>query len=124
MMHAISIHHIKLPFSPESGRALRRFYAEHLGLKEVVTGQSSGFRFMLGQAWLEFAPSPSPVRDVISQIAIHLVDLPTFRHRLLQAGHILEESIALPGYRRFFVSDPAGNRLEFLEPEPNGAFTV
>ena len=37
--------------------------------------------------------------------------------RLLQAELPLVESQALPGYLRFYVKDPAGNQLEFLEPD-------
>ena len=37
--------------------------------------------------------------------------------RLLQAELPLVENRALPGYLRFYVKDPAGNQLEFLEPD-------
>ena len=36
---------------------------------------------------------------------------------LLQAELPLVENRALPGYLRFYVKDPAGNQLEFLEPD-------
>ena len=36
----------------------------------------------------------------------------------------LEEHQPLPGYLRFYVNDPAGNRLEFLEPDPHQASLV
>ena len=47
----------------------------------------------------------------------HVQDLPALRHRLLQAELALVENRALPGYLRFYVKDPAGNQLEFLEPD-------
>ena len=40
-----------------------------------------------------------------------------FRSRLLLAQLPLVENRALPGYLRFYVKDPAGNQLEFLEPD-------
>ena len=123
-MGAISIHHVQLPFPLEKGAEIQRFYTVHLGLKEIISFQQGGYRFALGEIWLDFAPSPAQVRDLIAQVAIHVEDLPALRHRLVKDGYVLDESIALNGYRRFFVDDPAGNRLEILEQEPHGAYTV
>jgi catechol 2,3-dioxygenase-like lactoylglutathione lyase family enzyme len=123
-MSAISLHHVQLPYPVNKGSETYRFYADYLGLKGIGGGSSGRFSFDLGGTWLNFAPSPVAVNDVIAQLAFHVLDLPTLRHRLLQAGFVLEESQALPGYRRFFVYDPAGNHLEILEPEPHGSFTV
>lgn len=38
--------------------------------------------------------------------------------RLEAHGVPTEWDAHLPGHRRFYAHDPAGNRLEFLEPEP------
>lgn len=123
-MSAIALHHVQLPYPVDKGPEVYRFYAEFLGLKEIGVASASRYRFAVGRSWLCLAPSPVDVSDVIAQLAIHVADLPALRNRLLQAGHILEESQALPGYRRFFVYDPAGNRLQILEPEPNGSPTL
>jgi catechol 2,3-dioxygenase-like lactoylglutathione lyase family enzyme len=123
-MSAVSLHHVQLPYPVDKRAEMHQFYADYLGFKEIGEGKTSRFQFDLGGTWLSLAPSPFVVSDVIAQLAIHVLDLPTVRHRLLQAGFVLEESQALPGYRRFFVDDPAGNRLEILEPEPYGSFVV
>ena len=34
------------------------------------------------------------------------------------AGHAPEWDANFPGYRRCYVSDPFGNRLEFLQRQP------
>ena len=36
---------------------------------------------------------------------------------LRAAGAAVVEDDAMPGYRRFYVTDPFGNRLELMEPE-------
>jgi hypothetical protein len=36
--------------------------------------------------------------------------------RLRAAGHDVRVDDLLPGFRRFYVDDPVGNRLELLEP--------
>ena len=123
-MSAISLHHVQLPYPVDKGFLVHQFYSDYVGLKEIRVNSSCRYRFALGETWLELAPSPVDVNEVIAQLAIHVSDLPALRHRLLQAGFALEESQVLPGYRRFFVYDPAGNHLEFLEPEPYGSLTV
>ncbi|MBX9936169.1 MAG: glyoxalase, partial [Burkholderiaceae bacterium] len=52
-----------------------------------------------------------------SHLALEVDNLPELRSRLLQAQLALVENRALPGYLRFYVKDPAGNQLEFLEPD-------
>lgn len=68
-----------------------------LGFKGIGEGNTTRFQFDLGGAWLSLAPSPFVVNDVIAQLAIHVLDLPAVRHRLPQAGFVLEKSLALPG---------------------------
>ncbi len=43
-------------------------------------------------------------------------NLDAFRSRLSEGGHAPHDDEPLPGYRRFYVADPFGNRLEFIEP--------
>ena len=123
-MTALSIHHVQLPYPLDKAPQVYRFYTEFLGLRDFGAPGASRFRFGLGGAWLDLAPAVVAVSAATAHLAIHVLNLPELRHRLLQAGHVLEESQALAGYRRFFVNDPAGNRLEILEPEPEGSLTV
>ena len=60
---------------------------------------------------------PSPPVSFCPAANTITVDLPALRGRLLQAQLPLVENRALPGYLRFYVKDPAGNQLEFLEPD-------
>jgi hypothetical protein len=43
-------------------------------------------------------------------------DLGAMAQRLRAAGHEIRPDDLLPGFRRFYVDDPVGNRLELLEP--------
>ena len=123
-MAALSIDHVQLPFPVNKAAQVYQFYTERLGLKNFASIQSSRYRFGLGGQWLDLVPSPNATPVQAGHVALNVLDLPALRHRLLQAGHVLEETRALPGYRRFFINDPAGNRLEILEPEPDGVWTV
>ncbi len=48
-------------------------------------------------------------------VAFEVEALDAARARLGAAGVPIEEGRVMPGVRRFFVRDPAGNRLEFYE---------
>ena len=49
--------------------------------------------------------------------ALLVDDLEGLRGRLARSGVAVVEDEPLPGFSRFYVSDPFGNRLEFLEQE-------
>lgn len=123
-MSALSIHHVQLPFPVDKAAQVYQFYTEFFGLKNFTAPNATQFRFGLGGQWLDLQPRSDTAPVQSGHLALNVLDLPTLRHRLLQAGYALEETQALPGYRRFFINDPAGNRLEILEPEPDGAWTV
>ncbi|MOA60725.1 Glyoxalase-like domain protein [compost metagenome] len=52
-----------------------------------------------------------------SHLAFEVQDLPALRQRLLAAQWPLVENQGLSGVARFYLKDPAGNQLEFLEAE-------
>jgi catechol 2,3-dioxygenase-like lactoylglutathione lyase family enzyme len=47
-----------------------------------------------------------------------VADIDALAARLAGHGISVEWDRKFPGYRRFYVHDPLGNRLEFLQPEP------
>lgn len=49
--------------------------------------------------------------------ALLVDDLDALETRLIEAGIEVVVDRALPGFRRFYVSDPFGNRLELLSPD-------
>jgi predicted enzyme related to lactoylglutathione lyase len=49
--------------------------------------------------------------------ALLVESLNTLRSRLVDAGASIVDDQPLPGFRRFYVSDPFGNRIELLSPE-------
>ncbi|UCU97636.1 VOC family protein [Acidovorax radicis] len=113
-----SINHVQLAFPAGAEASIRRFYASLLGLPEVCLQAGNTLRFAAGTQRIDLVPTEhwQPV-PAVSHLAFEVQDLPALRHRLLQAGLPLVENRALPGYLRFYVKDPAGNQLEFLEPD-------
>ncbi|WP_394788639.1 VOC family protein [Rhodoferax sp.] len=128
-MNIHSIHHAQLAFRAGDEAQIRRFYNQLIGLTEFKAGHQpvSGtpLRFVAGQQRIDLVPTdnwqPNPIP---SHLAFEVQDLPSLRRRLLSAEVELEESRPLVGHLRFYVKDPAGNQLEFLEPDASQASTV
>ena len=107
--------HVQLAAPPGCEEAAREFFAGTLGLREIEKPASLAAR---GGVWFaldgqvlhigveaDFRPArkghPAFVVDDLAALAARLGDVDW------------DESI--PGVRRFYASDPWGNRLEFLE---------
>jgi catechol 2,3-dioxygenase-like lactoylglutathione lyase family enzyme len=113
-----SINHVQLGFAAGQQSLVRHFYGELLGLQEFKAGSGNALRFFAGPQRVDLVPvvdwhgAPTP-----AHLAFEVQNLPGFRARLLAAGFELDETRPLGGHLRFYVNDPAGNTLEFLEPD-------
>ncbi|WP_433180956.1 VOC family protein [Actinoallomurus sp. CA-150999] len=117
----IGVHHVQLAAPSGTEGRMREFYAGTLGLTEVPKPVELAAR---GGAWFR-APGIEihigaeagfrPARKAHPGILVR--DLEALAARLRAAGYCVVRDGLLPGYRRFYVEDPVGNRLEFLEPE-------
>lgn len=113
-----SIHHVQLGFAAGQQARMRHFYSELLGLKEFKAGGGNTLRFFAGPQRVDLVPVDDwQVAPTPPHLAFEVQNLPGFRARLLDAGFVLDETRPLGGHLRFYVNDPAGNTLEFLEPD-------
>lgn len=121
-----SINHVQLAFPAGTQGQIRNFYSSLLGLRELrqpTPGPS--LHFAAGAQRIELVPAERwQAAPSASHLAFEVDNLPELRHRLLQAELPLVENRALPGYLRFYVKDPAGNQLEFLEADTEQALAV
>jgi len=114
-----SINHVQLAFPAGAEGQIRNFYSALLGLPELrhaATG--TALHFAAGAQRIELVPTERArwaAAPAASHLAFEVDNLHELRGRLLQAELPLVENRALPGYLRFYVKDPAGNQLEFLE---------
>ena len=97
----------------------RRFYAELVGLDEIdrpSTMGGTGAWFRAGSQELHVSEHEPFVAASKAHPAFELdgPDLDTLAARLEAAGAEVRWDDRLPGARRFYSFDPAGNRLEFL----------
>jgi catechol 2,3-dioxygenase-like lactoylglutathione lyase family enzyme len=114
------IDHVQLAM-PAGGEALARaFYADILGIQEVPKPVNPASR---GGCWFERGDLKihlgveadfRPARK--AHLALLVADLLELEAKLKASGFILKDDEPLEGYRRVYVDDPFGNRVELMEP--------
>lgn len=107
---------------PSGGEdAAREFYAGTLGWTEIekppVLAGRGGCWFGSDDLEVHLGVE-DPFRPALkAHPGILVGDLDAVADGLLASGHEIRHDRDLPGYRRFYVNDPFGNRLEFLQPD-------
>jgi catechol 2,3-dioxygenase-like lactoylglutathione lyase family enzyme len=116
----IGLHHVQLAVPAGSEPALRRFYGGLLGMAEIpkpeeLAGRGGAwFRSGTAEVHLGVEATFRPARKAHPGLLVG--DLDAIATRLAEAGHSVQPDDLLPGYRRCYVDDPCGNRLELLAP--------
>ncbi len=120
-MQLLGIDHVQLAMPPGGEAEARRFYAEVLGLIEVVKPEALAAR---GGCWFESESTIihlgveetfTPARKAHPAFCVE--DLEACRRKLLAAGMDVTPDESLPGVRRLYTADPFGNRVEFIQDE-------
>ena len=108
-----------LAIPPGGEDACRPFYLDVLGMTELVKPPRLAAK---GGLWvradgveihLGVEQGFRPARK--AHPGIRVVGLDALESRLTAAGVPVEWDNDFPGHRRFYASDPHGNRLEFIE---------
>jgi catechol 2,3-dioxygenase-like lactoylglutathione lyase family enzyme len=117
-VHALD--HVQLAMPAGQEALAREFYCGILGLSEVPKPANLAKR---GGAWFEGGNLRVPLgveadfRPAKKAHPAFLVQrLDALTSRLQQAGIEVVTDEPLEGYKRIYVSDPFGNRIELLEP--------
>lgn len=110
----VELDHVQVAAPPGCEAAARAFYGELLGLEEVEKPASLKGR---GGVWFQqlhvgVEEDFRPARK--AHPALRVSDIDALATRLTTAGKRIEWDDALPGIRRFYTSDPWGNRVELL----------
>jgi predicted enzyme related to lactoylglutathione lyase len=115
-----AVDHVQLAAPPGSEDRLREYYAGVLGMTEIpkppVLAARGGCWFHAGEVHLHIGIEGDfrPARKAHPGLRVTGIDLYAARLRAHGAQVAWDEN--MPGHRRFYSSDPVGNRLEFLEP--------
>lgn len=116
----LAYHHVLLPIPVGSDDHCRAFYCGILGMTEVPKPPALAAR---GGLWLrsgslelhlgvdvDFRPLRKPHPGIL------VGELDVLADRITRAGIEIRWDSDFLGMRRFYVDDPVGNRLEFLQP--------
>jgi catechol 2,3-dioxygenase-like lactoylglutathione lyase family enzyme len=115
----VGLHHVQLAAPAGSEEALRAFYSGLLGLPEAakptVLSARGGVWFRSAGVELHLGVEAGfrPARKAHPGLLVD--DLDALAARLVAAGAEVTWDGELPGFRRCYVADPVGNRLELLE---------
>ncbi len=116
----IELDHVQIAAPAGSVAQARRFYGELVGLEEIERPETMGGEgvwFALGERELHVGTTDefSPALKAHPALRLGLdSELDALARGLERAGVEIVWDERLPGARRFYASDPWGNRVEFL----------
>ena len=116
------IHHVNVTVPKSLENAAKHFYGVVMGLEEVPKPESSrgrgGAWYQLGLLQLHLSIETSLGADCISKrhVCYTVSNLAEAEEQFRNAGvEILPDDQPTPGWLRFYVRDPGGNRLEIAQ---------
>ena len=118
-----AIAHIQVTYSPEVEDAMLFFYSKVLGLTEIDKPEAikanGGAWYVLGDIQVHLSIEKNPSNATSRRHICYLVrNLEAFKQHLQEHGvEILGDRQPVPGINRFFLRDPAGNRIEIASSE-------
>ena len=120
----IELQHVSIPIPKDGHDAARAFYGGLLGLPEIEKPEPLRAR---GGVWFECGAHQlhvgveddfRPARK--AHPALRVASTAQLRALAERLGDVRWDD-DLPGFQRFYVDDPFGNRLELLTPTSTGA---
>lgn len=115
----LEIDHIQLAAPKGCEEDARTFYGKILGLTEIPKPENLAKR---GGCWFQFGKQEIHIgvqEDFIPAKKAHpgliVKNLNELRAHLITFGIEIKSEPPIAGRERFFVADPFGNRIEFLE---------
>jgi len=116
------IHHVNVTVPKSLEDAAKNFYGVIMGLQEVPKPESSRARggawYQLGRLQLHLSIESSFGAECTSKrhVCYTVANLAEAEERFRSAGvEILPDDQPTPGWSRFYVRDPGGNRLEIAQ---------
>jgi len=129
MIPLAAIDHVQITVALEHVDATLAFYENAIGLERIAkSNDRPGGWFQLGDHQLhvgvEGAENASREANLESKrhVCFRVTDLAAAERALRDAGvAILPDADPAPNWKRFYVRDPGGNRVEIAEPVGPGA---
>ncbi len=119
-MGIVALDHIQLAMPAGEEDKARAFYEGVLGLAEQPKPKNlarrGGVWFAKGDVKIHLGVEAGFRPAKKAHPAFRVENLAELRARCEAAGYPTVDDPPLPGYERFYVHDPFGNRIECLEP--------
>ncbi|MFF4651232.1 VOC family protein [Streptomyces sp. NPDC001380] len=119
-----ALDHVQLAAPPGTEDALRAYYTGALGMTEIpkppALAARGGCWFQAGTAQLHLGAEEGFTPSRKAHPALRVTGIHAYAQRLTERGAPVTWDHDLPGHHRFYSRDPAGNRIEFLEPHTPG----
>ena len=116
------IHHVNVTVPQSLEDQAKHFYGFVMGLMEVPKPETSrgrgGAWYQLGEVQLHLSIEEPRGENCISKrhVCYTVSDLAEAEQRFREAGvEIVPDDLPTPGWSRFYVRDPGGNRLEIAQ---------
>jgi catechol 2,3-dioxygenase-like lactoylglutathione lyase family enzyme len=117
-----AVHHVNVTVPRSLEADAKHFYGVVMGMAEVPKPESSrgrgGAWYQLGQLQLHLSLEDDPGDKNFSKrhVCYSVDDLSKAEERFREAGvEIIPDDQPTPGWQRFYVCDPGGNRLEIAQ---------
>ena len=121
MLPLAAIDHVQITVAPEDVEATLGFYERVIGLRRIAKSNSrTGGWFELGDHQLHVGAEATTNRQASlaskRHVCFRVTDLAAAERALREAGvEILADPDPAPGWSRFYVRDPGGNRVEIAQ---------
>ncbi|MFD1849915.1 VOC family protein [Oceanobacillus bengalensis] len=114
-----SIDHVQLAAPVGGEEKAREFYKGLLGFQEIekapLLQKNGGVWFAIGAVHLHIGIEDPFIPARKAHPAIRVRNLASMKKYLMDQNVSFQVDNKLPGANRFYLSDPFGNRIEFLE---------
>ncbi len=114
------IHHAQITIPKGAEDEAREFYCQLLGLLEIEKPESlkgrGGFWLQVGNRQVHIGTEDGVNREATkAHVAYEVTDVQEWRTLFQQHNIQILDGIPIPGYARFEIRDPFGNRMEFIQ---------
>ncbi len=116
----LGLHHAQITIPRGAEEQGRQFYCHLLGLPEIEKPEAlqgrGGFWLQVGDRQVHVGTEDGVKRTgTKAHLAYQVIDVEAWQKRLQENGVEALDSVPLPGYKRFEIRDPFGNRVEFIQ---------
>jgi catechol 2,3-dioxygenase-like lactoylglutathione lyase family enzyme len=119
-MKISGIHHVQVCIPADNEAEAREFYKEVLGLKEIpkpeALQKNGGMWFQVGSQELHIGVEEQVFKGK-HHPAFLVTGLNELKDHLTAQEITIQKELPIPGFNRFSIRDPFGNRIEFIEPK-------